>query len=313
MKPTKTQLILIAVIVFLAMLACLPIALIGLEGRPQSTQDAQATQMAATLQAIMTQYAITPTPTVPTQTPIPPTATSVPPTFTPVFTATPLSYCGWIQFIKDISVPDGSAFAPGETFTKTWRLKNIGTCAWTSETKLVFINGSQLDGPSAAALPGYVGPGQTVDVSVTLTAPSESGHYTGYWMLRGADGSLFGTGARAQNAFFVDILVKERLGHGTVTGSFCYPSEFNPPLILYFERAGTNELLQFSIPEAQPNFSVLLPKGTYYAYAWAPGYNLEGAYVNADRTMKTLVVRGGTTTEGIAICDWDVSHHSRGQ
>jgi hypothetical protein len=40
---------------------------------------------------------------------------------------------------------------------------------------------------------------------------------------------------------------------------------------------------------------------------------MEGAYVNPDRTMKTLVVKGGETTSGIAVCDWDIYHHARGQ
>jgi len=313
MKLNSLQIFIIAGIMLLALLACLPIALIGIESGPaaaRATQQAQATQLAATVQALMTQNAVTPTPAVPTA-----TATALPPTATPTqpATATPASYCGWVKFINDVSVPDGSVFSPGEVFTKIWRIKNVGTCAWTTDTRLVFVSGAQLGGPVSVNLPAYVAPGQTVDVSVTLTAPSESGRYIGYWMLRGTDGVLFGTGPAAQGAFFVDITVKEGLKHGTVKGNFCYPSEFNPPLILYFEKAGTNELIQFSIPENQPTFSVLLPVGSYYAYAWAPGYNLEGAYVNPDRTMKTFTVKGGTTTEGIAICDWDVSHHGRGQ
>lgn len=313
MKLNSLQIIIIAGIVFLAMLACLPIALIGIESGPaaaRATQQAQATQLAATLQAFVTQNAVTATPPA-TQTPIPPSATSIPPTAT--LTATPVSYCGWIQFINDVSVPDGSSFSPGESFTKIWRLKNIGTCAWTPDTKLVFVNGAQLGGPVAASLPGYVAPGQTVDVAVTLTAPEEPGHYVGYWMLRSSEGTLFGTGANARNAFFVDIKVRRGLPHAEVKGTFRYPSEFNPPLTLYFENAVTHEVIQFSIPENQNSYSVLLPNGTFYAYAWAPGYNLEGAYVNSDRTLKTFEVRGGTTTEGIDITDWDVNHHGRGQ
>ncbi len=313
MKLNSLQIIILAGIVFLAMLACLPIALIGIESGPaaaRATQQAQATQLASTLQAFVTQNAVTPT-SAPTQTPMAPTATSVPPTAT--FTATPVSYCGWVQFINDVSVPDGSVFSPGESFTKIWRLKNIGTCSWSPDTKLVFVSGERLNGPIAVSLPGYVAPGQTVDVAVSLTAPEENGHYVGYWMLRSSDGTLFGTGARAQNAFFVDIKVRRALDHGTVKGTFRYPSEFNPALTLYFENAATKDIIQFSIPENQITYSVLLPNGTYYAYAWAPGYNLEGAYVNTDRTLKIFEVRGGMTTEGIDISDWDVKAHSRGQ
>jgi hypothetical protein len=307
----KTQHFLILFgIILLAMMACLPIAVFGLAYQP--AQEVPATQFAATVQAMVAQNAAA-TPIPPTQTPPAPTATSIPPTNAPPATSTPLSYCYWVEFVKDVTVPDGSVFAPGESFTKTWRLRNRGTCAWDTDTMLVLTSGAQMNGPVVVALPGYVGPGQTVDVSVFLTTPGTPGHYVGYWMLRSPSGALFGTGNKADTAFYVDIISKEGLPHGTVTGNFCYPSEYNPPLILYFEKAGTSELIQFSIAEKQPNFSVLLPNGIYYAYAWAPNYNLEGAYVNPDRTMRTLVVRGGETTSGIGICDWDAAHHSRGQ
>ena len=311
MKLTiTTQHILIGIgILFLAMMACVPIALITAYSPAPST--APATQIAATVEAMLTQTAPLPAAT---QTPLPPTAmpTLVPATNTAVPTATPVSFCDWIEFVKDVSVPDGSTFAPGESFTKIWRLKNRGTCAWTPDYKLVFTSGAQMSGPTVISLPGYVAPGQTVDMAVTLTAPSAPGRYVGYWMLRNPSGALFGYGNKADTAFYVDITSKEDLPHGTVTGNFCYPSEFNPQLVLYFENAVTGEVIQFSIPESNPTFSVLLPNGAYYAYAWAPGYNLEGAYVNPDRTMKTFVVKGGQTTSGINICDWDVNHHDRG-
>lgn len=306
---TTKHILIVFGVLFLAVIACMPIAMVMAYPAAPS-EDAPATQAAATIQAVLTQSAAQPTVLIPSPTPIPPTA--IPATSTPVYTATPVSYCDWVEFVKDVTIPDGSTFAPGESFTKIWRLKNRGTCAWTPDYKLVFTSGSQMSGPSVISLPGYVAPGQTVDVSVTLTAPS-AGHYTGYWMLRNPAGSLFGAGPKADTAFYVDILSKDSLPHGTVTGNFCYPSEFNPPLILYFENAVTGEVIQFSIPENNPTFSVLLPNGTYYAYAWAPNYNLEGAYVNPDRSMKTLIVKGGQTTSGIAVCDWDVVHHARGQ
>jgi hypothetical protein len=132
-------------------------------------------------------------------------------------------------------------------------------------------------------------------------------------MLRNPSGGLFGSGARANEAFFVEIKTRTDLPHGTATGNLCYPSEFNPPLTLYFEKAGTTETIQFSIPENQNIYNVLLPAGTYYAYAWAPGYNLEGAYVDSSGLMKTFVVEGGQITPFINLCDWSPYAHGRGQ
>jgi hypothetical protein len=266
----------------------------------------------ATVQAIVTQTMYAATQNAPTAIPV--TATPVPPTSTPVQptnTAAPTSYCDWAAFVKDVTIPDGTSMNPGEVFTKTWRLQNRGTCTWTPDYDIVFYSGAQMSG-AEMQVPGYVAPGQSVDIAVTFTAPSAPGHYIGYWILRNASGKLFGTGGWADEAFYVDIYVKE-LPHGTVSGAFCYPSEFNPPLTLYFEKVGTGETIQFSIPEDQNFFNVLLPNGRYYAYAWAPGYNLEGAYTDANGLMKSFLVSGGQTTADINLCDWRPSGHGRGQ
>jgi hypothetical protein len=271
------------------------------------------------VQAIVTQTIVAMTLNAPTQAPIPPTttplpatATSVPATNTPIPTATAVSYCDWVAFVKDVTVPDGTKVSLGDTFTKVWRLKNRGTCPWTPDYMLVFVSGDQMGGTSVVQLPGYVAPGQTVDVSVTLTAPSKRGHYVGNWMLRNSTGVLFGFGDHANQAFYVDINV-ENLPHGEVTGTFRYPGEYNPPLILYFENAVTGEVIQFSKIENNPTYKVMLPNGRYYAYAWAPGYNLQGAYVNESLTMKSFIIRGGKTTSGIDLTDWSPLPHSHGE
>jgi hypothetical protein len=178
---------------------------------------------------------------------------------------------------------------------------------------LVYTSGDQMGSTTAVRLPGNVAPGQTVDVSVTLTAPAVNGYQRSYWMLRNPSGGLFGSGNKANEAFYVEIKVKSEPQHGTASGALCYPSEFNPPMTLYFEKAGTNETISFFMPENQNFFNVLLPSGKYYAYAWAPGYNLEGAYTDSSDLMKTFVVSGGQTTSNIDLCSWSPYPHGRGQ
>src|SRR5512135_2415358 len=117
------------------------------------------------------------------------------------------SICDWAQFVADVTVPDGTNFAPGAAFTKTWRLKNIGTCTWTTSYSLVFNSGSQLGGPSSVKLPNNVLPGQTVDLSISLTDPTTAGHYIGYWKFRNASGVLFGIGSSASSSWWVEINV----------------------------------------------------------------------------------------------------------
>ena len=317
MKLTTNSILILSGVIFFTVMACFPITIFAMpliNHRQPEQVDSIATVEAMVTQTIvaMTQNAPTQTPVPPTATPLPPTATSVPATNTPLPTPTAVSYCDWVTFVKDVSVPDGTKFKPGETFTKTWRLQNRGTCTWTPDYMLVFVQGELMGGTTAVRLPGYVSPGQTVDVSVTLTAPDKRGHYVGYWMLRNQYGVQFGYGDYANKAFYVDINV-EKLPHGEVTGSFYYPSEFNPPLILYFENSLTGEIIQFSIPQSTPTYKVLLPNGTYYAYAWAPNYNLQGAYVFDNLTMKPFVVKDGQTISDINLTDWSPNPHSKGQ
>jgi hypothetical protein len=139
---------------------------------------------------------------------ITPTGTLAPTsTFTPTVTNTPVP-CNWAQFISDVTVPDNWETSPLDHFTKTWRLKNIGSCTWTSGYSLVFDHGDQMGAPASQQLTaGTVAPGGTIDVSVNLLSPAAVGTYQGYFKLRASDSSIFGIGAGANTAFWVKIKV----------------------------------------------------------------------------------------------------------
>lgn len=115
--------------------------------------------------------------------------------------------CDAAAFVRDVTVPDGSTISPGGDFVKTWRLRNVGACSWTGAYALVFVSGDRMHGPTAVNLPGNVSPGQSVDVSVSLSAPTSNGEYQGYWRLQNASGAHFGIGGQAQGAFWVSIRV----------------------------------------------------------------------------------------------------------
>jgi hypothetical protein len=175
----------------------------------EATQSAGATAVAQLTEIAQVQPTATsesaPIATLPptaTPTTAPPTQTSAPPTPT-----VPPVPCDWAQFVSDVTVKDGTNFRPDEKFTKTWRLKNIGTCTWTTEYSLAYSSGTTMDGPARVSLPQSVPPGGTVDVSVNLIAPSGDGTYTGKWMLRNANGAWFGLGAKANQEFWVRINV----------------------------------------------------------------------------------------------------------
>ena len=141
-------------------------------------------------------------PLTPTQTPI----TPPPPTLQP-------AGCDRASFAADVTVPDGAVFAPGAAFTKTWRLKNSGSCVWTTAYKLVYYSGEQMGAPTTVNLPWSAGYGQTVDVSVNMVAPSANGEYRGFWILSNASGKFFGIGADASRPIWAEIKVAGEAPH----------------------------------------------------------------------------------------------------
>jgi len=123
--------------------------------------------------------------------------------------------CYWAQFVADVTIPDGTSFAPNTAFKKTWRLKNIGTCAWNSnDVSLIFDSGEKMNAPASLALPTTVNPGQTVDITVDMTSPAAAGHYFGYWKFKSNSGGTFGIGSTAQKSFWVEIRVASSAGTG---------------------------------------------------------------------------------------------------
>jgi photosystem II stability/assembly factor-like uncharacterized protein len=151
-----------------------------------------------------------------TLTPLPPLPATPTPLDQPPPTISPSS-CDKATFVTDVTVPDGTIFAPGATFTKTWRLKNTGACIWTPSYKLLYYSGEHMGATTAVNLPRGAAPNQTVDISVNMTAPTTPNEYRGYWILQNVNGQLFGIGANAANPIWVDINVS---GVSTTEGGY---------------------------------------------------------------------------------------------
>jgi len=134
---------------------------------------------------------------------------STPPTPGTPSPATPIpAACDRAQFIADVTVPDGTKFAPGEGFTKVWRLKNLGSCPWTANFSAVWVQGELMEAESTVSFTEVeILPGQHAMIEVDMQAPSDPGTYKGYWMLRAADGTFFGLGANGKEWFWVSIKV----------------------------------------------------------------------------------------------------------
>ncbi len=110
-------------------------------------------------------------------------------------------------FVEDVTIPDDTIFAPGELFTKTWRIRNTGSCHWSAGYTLVFVAGDRMEG-EPTPLPVVLA-GDQADLSVALTAPLLEGEYRGDWGLQNPDAVLFGAVGDIELTYFVKIIVEE--------------------------------------------------------------------------------------------------------
>jgi Ig-like domain from next to BRCA1 gene len=180
---------------------------------PQATEppgDVLGTSAAQTVAADLTEVAVASPPApAPSDTPAPaadtpvPTNTQVPPSPT----SGTAGCTDKATFVTDVTVPDNTYLDSGASFTKTWRLQNVGTCTWNTGYALVFDSGNAMGGPGSVSLPASVAPNATIDLSINLTAPTSNGNYKGNYKLRNDKGIVFGIGANADVAFWVLINV----------------------------------------------------------------------------------------------------------
>jgi len=169
------------------------------------TGDFASTAAAQTVAALTTQFAQM----IPSS---PPSGGETPPSDRMTTTPSPAENpapCEQAEFVSDVTVPDGSEFAPGQTFIKTWRLKNTGSCTWTTSYRVVFDSGNVLGAPPSFNLPVNVPPDGLVDISVNMKAPEQPREYESYWKLQNPQGVVFGLGSRGDKAFWVKIKVFE--------------------------------------------------------------------------------------------------------
>jgi hypothetical protein len=199
------HIVLIGVVFILALSAC------ASSETPPPTLDVNIvhTQVAATIAMEYTQTALalptattTPEPTLtspatptlpptPIETPteiIPPTPTG--PTPLPVNPAT-ANGCYNATLLADMTDPDVADFKPGDTFKKTWRLINTGTCDWKGDFKITHVGGD-LFGTDTTKIRKRVGVGIIVDISLNRVVPGGVGAVTSNWQMATDNGNLFG-------------------------------------------------------------------------------------------------------------------------
>ena len=106
------------------------------------------------------------------------------------------------QLESHVTIPDGSEMSPGETFEKTWAIRNTGSIPWTESYALANVGGAELGETRQIGVAG-VAPQEVAHVTVRLTAPAAAGRAIGRWRMRNPRGEFFGS------TLFVAIVVTD--------------------------------------------------------------------------------------------------------
>lgn len=208
--------------------------------------------------------------------------TPIPTTAAPVVTDTPEACTDRAAFVSE-TVIDGMVFKPGESFTKTWTLRNAGTCTWTRRYALSFYDGYQMAGTSHAPISKQVLPGETITLSVNLTAPSQLGTYRGRWMIMNDQGVLFGLGEQGNVAFWVEIVVaREDTRAPSVDVSYAPNGRGEPrsSQVIVFTASAADDV---KVTKIEIYFSLL---------------NTRGNLIGTCNNMKTCEIQGGPYSAG---------------
>jgi next to BRCA1 gene 1 protein len=96
------------------------------------------------------------------------------------------------RFVTHITLTDAAPVTGGTSVIKTWRMKNDGLRAWSEGTRLVHVGAETLGCPEGGVAVPPAGPGESVDISVPLVAPSLPGRHVGYFRLVTPAGVRFG-------------------------------------------------------------------------------------------------------------------------
>jgi hypothetical protein len=97
-----------------------------------------------------------------------------------------------MEFVGDVTIPDGQIIPPGAKFIKTWKVKNIGATTWTTNFKIRLWAGQQFGASSSILLGKEVKAGQETEISIEFTAPNTNGEYYSMWILSDEDEANFG-------------------------------------------------------------------------------------------------------------------------
>ena len=210
----KTKLFILTLIGKLLLISCAPLNL-----NPSAPTPNVAFIKTSAAQTVIANFTLTATWSAPTSTPqalnTPTQASAFTPTLTPVPTqsahpgATQIILCdeySWDDTTVDVNIPDNTPMTAGQSFVKTWKIKNSGTCTWGAGYKIVYAGYTTPMSGQPQPLPLPVNPGQEIEISVNFVAPVQAGSYVSAWTLANASGKSF-FGSNIQGTFHAKPLI----------------------------------------------------------------------------------------------------------
>jgi len=86
--------------------------------------------------------------------------------------------------VVSVSPSNGSSFKSRDDFDTTWRVKNTGQKNWDrNSVDFIYLSGAKIHKIAGYDLSNSVSTGSTIDLSVDMVAPKDSGTYTTTWTL----------------------------------------------------------------------------------------------------------------------------------
>lgn len=159
------------------------------------------------------------------------------------------------NFLRDITIPDGTVVEPGAAFVKTWEVQNTACMAWDNTFYVAYLSGDRLGPELRAAIPRAV-KDQVIRISVNLIAPRQPGSYSAEWALFSQRNSqypipLWAFSPTGQLSGNLHVRITVRAGNNSIVGN-CFGS----PRINYFYpeplqiRPGEPSTLKWSVENA---------------------------------------------------------------
>lgn len=177
---------LVTALIALVLSAC---SALGQEA-PTATLAPTDTPAPTVTQAIIATEPQATTPETPTVDPNLPTATlAASPTSDVPRPTNPPDCKNSASFVADVTIPDNTEVEAGSTFVKTWRIANTGTCVWGPDYTLVHYSDERMGAPSSIPL-GVTYPGQSFDISISLTAPKTVGAHRANFVIKNPAGLI---------------------------------------------------------------------------------------------------------------------------